>query len=298
MALCLPVLLGQDCLRYHAFAREAPRDAAVMDASWLVCQIVLFALFELLATGTSSSGITLAWAGALLPGALWISVRERLWPALRRARSFWRAVKHDALRLLADSAIATIATQALPVVVAAAAGLAAAGALRGGLTMMGVINIVVAGLTPVATMSVRREHDRTGRVTRFLWEWNATVLLISALNGVLIWALPENWGRAALGGTWVGASLLLLPLVMQSMIRGPITGVPVALRATDRVGEALRLRIWTTIPALVFPWGGALVNGASGAAWGIFISAVVGNVICVSWLRRSLAPPVAARHLS
>jgi len=181
--------------------------------------------------------------------------------------------------LLADAAIASATTQSLPVIVAATAGLAAAGSLRGALTLMGGINILVTGLTPVATMSARREHERTGSFCRFLWGWSAIVLVASSINGSMILAIPDSLGQHLLGSTWLAASALMLPLIFQSMILGPLTAIPVALRATDRVGQALRLRIWATVPALVFPWGGAIVFGLQGAVWGILASSVAGNAV-------------------
>lgn len=288
-AVLMPALLAQDALRYVCFTRESPGDAALMDASWLVIEVGLFVLLEA-SHHTGSSAVTVAWGLALAPGAVWVMFRRQVAPRLSAVPEFWRNARSDAMKLLADAGIASATTQALPVLVATGAGLEAAGALRGGLTLMGGINIIVAGLTPVATLAARREHDRTGRVVRFMWEWSVVILVISSVNGAMILALPDHVGRQILGATWPAAVALTVPLVLQSMIRGPLTGAPLALRASARVGLALRLRMWTTVPAFVFPWGGALGWGVMGAVWGILVSAVAGNLICLWTLRRAPQP--------
>lgn len=298
VAIGLPLLLGQDALRYVAFAGSRPADAALLDLSWLLIQIPLFVGLEWM-NWSDPALITAAWVVALLPGGLWIMHRRRSWPLLRAVPTFWRTVRSDGLKLLADSVIASAATLALPLVVAITAGLAAAGALRGALTLMGVINILVLGLTPVATMSARIEYDHSGRVRAFVWRWSSLILAVSAVNGVLVLTLPDAWGREILGSSWLAASALLVPMVLQSLISGPATGVPIALRATARVKEALRLRLWTTVPAVVFPWGGAIAYGVEGAAWGIVVAAAASNLICLTtlketWRRTPVRPQTAS----
>lgn len=283
-ALVLPILLAQDAVRYVAFTRQRPTHAALMDSSWLLLQACAFVLLELTQQADATS-ITIAWGLCAAPSLLWQVVRGRLHIRPSAVVIFWQSARANALKLLADAAVATGVAQALPVVVAVAAGLAAAGALRGGLTLIGLVNILVAGLTPMATLAARHEHDTMGSTRRFLIRWTMLLGLASLAFGGLIFLIPDHLGRQLLGVSWLAASALLLPLVLQSMVRGPYTGVPIALRATDRVGDALRLRLWTTIPSLAFPWGGALIAGANGAAWGIFASAVAANALSIRMTR-------------
>ncbi|WP_036491253.1 hypothetical protein [Nocardioides sp. CF8] len=284
-ALCMPLLLAQDVLRHFGFAGSRPSIPAALDVSWVALQCAAFVALTLV--GANSMGIaTVVWAISALPAVLWLSIRSHFVPRRDAIASFWRETRADGVKLLADSALASAVTQALPVLVAASAGLAAAGALRGGFTLMGGINVLVAGLTPIATLAARRQQDASGDVHRFLWSWSAVLFVVSVFNGALLLALPESLGRELLGSTWETASLLILPLALHSMLRGPFTGVPIALRASDRVGAALRLRVWTTLPSVVLPWTGALVFGLHGAVWGIVLSAVVANGMALRAVRR------------
>ena len=81
------------------------------------------------------------------------------------------------------------------------------------------------------------------------------------------------------------AEAVLLPLVIQSVLRGPFTGVPIILKAGLDLDLVVRLRLWTCVPALAFPALGAFLGGAVGAAWGLVASAVIIDAICVAVLR-------------
>lgn len=283
-ALVLPILLAQDAARFYCFASSRPQFAAMMDLSWLVLQVALFLYLELQGPNTSSA-ITIAWGLTSTAGLWWTVYRNRLLPRPRAIVYFWVCTRRDAAKLLADSAISSAVTQALPVIVGMTAGLAAAGALRGGLTLMGPINILVAGLTPMATIAARREHQRRQSTGSFLAVWSALIFLASTAYGATLWLLPSHIGEQLLGATWIAASALLAPLILQAVIRGPLTGVPIALRATRRVGIALQFRLMTVVPSILFPWGGALLFGLSGAVWGILLSAVANNLLSL-WLGR------------
>jgi glycosyltransferase involved in cell wall biosynthesis len=57
------------------------------------------------------------------------------------------------------------------------------------------------------------------------------------------------------------------------------------LRARSELRQALSLRLWSTFPLLLVPAAGALLGGASGAAWGLALGALIagiGSLIVVS----------------
>lgn len=283
-AVCLPALLFQDVMRHGAFAASRSRDAAALDLAWLATQGAAF-VWLVVAGATSAPVVTLAWGTSCLPAVAVLVLRRRLHPSFGLLAGFWARARPDGVKLLADNALATLATQALPVVVAASVGLAAAGALRGALTLMGAVNIVVAGLTPIATLAARRRFDASGRIVGFVLQWSSALFVVGLVNGAVLWIMPDPMGRQVLGATWATASGIILPLVLHSLMRGPFTGIPIALQASDRVSRALTLRMWTTVPTVLLPWGGALWFGLSGAVWGIALSAVVANVLALHAVR-------------
>ena len=99
--------------------------------------------------------------------------------------------------------------------------------------------------------------------------------------------IPDSLGTLALGASWEGAIALLLPLTVQAVLRGPLTGVPIVLRARLQLNRALGLRLMTAVPSLALPVVGAIGWQASGAAWGIAASALINSIMALAWLRVS-----------
>lgn len=282
----IPVAVAQDMLRHVAFSRSRPDLAVLADATWLCAQIAL-SVIALSADAISSPtvALTLAWGAAALVSAVVAAAALRVGVTLTRALAYHRRTGHLSRALAGDAALGAVGSQSLPMVVAAVAGLAATGALRGGLTLMGPLNIVITGLTPVATMEAKKRLAMAGGVQRFVVGWCAALLVLGAAYGALLLVLPDSVGADALGATWQPAQLLLLPLIIEGLMRGPWSVVPIILRAQLRVHTALKLKMVTTLFLLSFPTAGALMSGAIGAAWGVMISSVASSVASLIVLR-------------
>ena len=189
--------------------------------------------------------------------------------------------------LFADAILVTLSTNALPLVVASVSGLAAAGALRAAQTLMGGIGLVTAGLTPTMTVESVRSLDSGGDAYALLWRWCLIIGAAAGAYGVLVLLLPDSSAQELLGVNWWDAQPLLLALVIQAVLRGPLTGVPILLRAWNDLNAALWLRVQTCVPALVgTPAIGCWQWGAEGAAWGIAVAALVIDAECLLTLRK------------
>ncbi len=282
----LPILLVQDSLRYVFFRRGEPRRAAAVDLCWVAVQVTGFSWLITQQTGGMIAS-TAVWGLGALVGAVVAMRILRVTPSWRELRQF--VVEHSwvSLRLTADSVLVAISTYVIPVIVAAVSGLAAAGALRAGQTLLGGIGILVLGMTPVITIEVMRAL-RAGRSEMgILLTWALSLGAVGAVYGTLVLLLPESIGRALVGDSWPGASAVLLPLVLQGLVRGPYTGGFIILKARLDLDGVLRLRLLSCIPSVALPTIGAVLDGSVGAAWGLFLAAIVIDVQCIRAVARS-----------
>jgi len=285
--ISLPILMVQDSLRYLLFARRTPAPAAAMDVIWLVVTIAGFLVLSALHL-TGGATATLVWTLGALVSCGYAAARGVI-PSLlpSHALAYLRQQRWVSSRLLADSILNSISTQALPVVLALSGGLASAGALRAGQTLFGFIGVVVAGLTPVMTAEAVRDLRSGGSAWRLVLVWSLLLAFLGGLFGSILYTIPDSVGILALGASWAGAIALLLPLTVQAVLRGPLTGVPIVFRARLQLNRALGLRLMTAVPSLALPVVGAIGWQASGAAWGIAASALISSIMALIWLRVS-----------
>lgn len=291
-ACVAPFALLQDSYRYVFFARRAPFSAARVDFIWTGAQALGFSSLALLPAGILAP--TLIWGAGAAMAAAWAALATGELPRARAAIRFARDNRWAGRNLLADAGLLAVSTNAVFLVLIATDGLASVGALRAGLTLMGGLSLLVFGLTPVATVESIRAL-RSGRSEAYiLVTWTLTLTVLGAAYGLPLLILPDPWGDALLGETWTSVAPFLLALVLQGIVRGPFTGAQIVLRARYSLDSALRLRLWTSVPNILFPVLGCLVAGVAGAAWGIFAGTMAANLISVTSIlrRRATAPSV------
>ncbi len=179
----LPLLLLNDMLRYVNFRNATPGGAALMDLVWLLVQVGGLVLLERSGHMSVLTG-TLGWTlGAAIALAIGLA-RLRVLPGVQATRSFLREQRGVSARLVVDSLLTAGSTYLVPSVVAAISGLAAAGALRAGQTLMGGVSIMVMGLTPVLTLESRRALSRGMRPVGIMWRWTMLMAAASAVYGI------------------------------------------------------------------------------------------------------------------
>lgn len=267
IAIVMPVLAGVDVVRAIALQSKRNYLAALIDASWLLPQVALFAL--LIRVGADSPAtMTLVWGatGAVSFVAALLALKIR--PSFSFGKTFWMTESGQSWKIVADELLIALRTQATPLAVTLFAGFAAAGTLRSGLTLMGVLNTLVLGMTPLATLALARD----AALGRTPWSqanrWATLVFALAVTNGLALLAIPVDVGQQLLGDNWAGARSVLVALIIHSCLRGYITAAPLVLRTRGHFDEALRLRTQIEPVALLFPVAGAILAGAHGAAWG------------------------------
>lgn len=101
----------------------------------------------------------------------------------------------------------------------------------------------------------------------------AVLLGVSAAAwGVAATAIPDDVGAKVLGGAWLRAQPLLIPMTIVMVANGLMTGYTLVLRALQDTSASLRARTQSSLLILSCGVAGAGVAGARGAAWGMAAS--------------------------
>lgn len=277
-ALVMPALLAQDYLRFVFIMRMRPAGAALLDGIWVFALVAGALVLSGISAGAST--ITLVWGLGAASGAVAGLVILQI-PRIKSQDiiDFIRRYGPDSGRLVAEAAIVAAGANAAPVVVAMFAGLASAGAFRAAFTVLGVLGIVVSGLTPIATVEAQKWLSRGQGEGRFLGLWIGIVTTFAAVHGVLVLAIPDDIGRELLGGNWNAAKVLFIPLVLQTLLRGPLNGVPILLRVSGRLNKVVLggfLAMLCTVGGAAL---GAELGSAEGAAWGLLVGGALADLV-------------------
>jgi hypothetical protein len=262
-ALGMPVLMLQDTCRYVFFADLEPRTSLVLDATWTLAQLAMFAGLAAVRS-TEAVAYVIAWlVGALLSVAVAIS-RRRVRPAFGPALASLSAER----RVLGPLAIEMGALGALDFVCVACIqvtrGTHVVGQYREALLFLSPFNILltgaILGVVPRAIVARSRDTVYTGRVL-------VTFLGIGAIAALAVGvtcALPvvndssrfrviaDSWG-------WLVGIVLL---------SAALAGVFALLRVEKRLTSAMWVRVATVPIAAVAVSVGATAAAARGALGG------------------------------
>ena len=243
LALATPFLVGQDSLRYQAFA-GVPRTAFVGDAIWLAATVVGLAAVAGGLPGRATA-VTAFWAGGGVLAFGWMERHDghRVRPA-RPTLRWWALTRPRstafALNFVTGAALGLVTLPA----VAAIGGLAAVGEIRGYLTLMGpaIVAVQAANLATLRRVGADDAAGHSGGVSRAMWliSFAAAGILLSCAVGARL--LPVRVGTAVIGSSWpavrhawllVFASAILTPPTLAALnaarLRLPATATKVAI---------------------------------------------------------------------
>ncbi|MEQ7008241.1 hypothetical protein ABN028_18885 [Actinopolymorpha sp. B17G11] len=302
LAATLPPLLAHDAARFCFFARGEPGRAAACDLVRLVVQLAGFA-----ALLSSEADVAWHWTAVwglsalvALPGLAILHA----WPTPSGTATYLRKNVRAILPLSGDFVVTTVVMQSIPFLLALIAGLEATAGLRVGLVLLGPLNVVITGVTPVVTVEAVKHVDSRRRLTVLVGSWSLAIALGACMCGLVLSVLPSSAGRSLAGQSWDLASPLIFALALQAALSGPLIGAQVALNAMMRLRESFRLRMQTIPPMLVLPVVGMLIADEEGAAWGIAAGAGLASVLAIQRIFRLRvdgecdAAPIPARDTS
>jgi O-antigen/teichoic acid export membrane protein len=279
LSLTMPGLLVQDTWRYAFFAAGRGQSAFVNDLVWLVVQIPALALVLIFGHDMVFAAI-LAWGGAGTAAALVGNLQAGFNLRPDDPTSWMR--EHRALipRYVAEATASLTSSQLSLYAIGAFASLATLGQLRAGQLLIGPILTVLIGLQLVAVPeAVRALAVSVRRLRRVCVASGLSMALVSVAWGAALAIAPEAPGRVLLRANWDPAQEIVLPLALGLAAASFSSGATIGLRAYAAATRSLRATVISSAMATATTVVGAVMAGASGAAWGIAIAHLVGIAI-------------------
>ena len=280
LAIILPALLVQDAWRFAFFAQGRPARAAANDFIWTAIQCGLL-LAAVLSDAISITTAILAWGIAATVAAVAGAFQAGCAPRPGRARAWLRGNKVLGGVLSADLVVRSTSMQGAMFAVGALAGLTSVGYLRAGLLLFGPLYALNQAAVPFAVSEcVRLWETRAELMQRATFFLSLVLGASGLLLGMVLLLMPDTVGRGLLGESWHGTRNLLPAMTALAFTAGVAVGPAVGLRAIRSVRRLLAVSLVLAPVTIILASGGALVDEANGATWGL----VAANAVTASAL--------------
>ncbi|MFJ6855546.1 hypothetical protein ACIQM3_34330 [Streptomyces sp. NPDC091271] len=270
LGLVLPVVLGQDALRYAFSTLQKPHLALTGDLLRLACVLGALAAQEY---GAAPARLIAVWGLSALPALLLSAVLLHrsttgapmsLRPLLRRG--------HLGQRFTVEFGVGNATSQLSVLGLGAVANPLLVGALRGATTLFGPLNVLFTSATSFGPPLLGRIGDERRRV-RATAGLAAVLAATAALWAAALALLPDRAGRELLGDTWPTAAALLPATGSQYAAMAVGTCGLLALRMLDP-RTTLSIQVVFSLTAVALMAGGYALGGVPGAAWGLCLGSL------------------------
>lgn len=272
VAICLPLLMAQDVLRMAFFAHGRADHATLIDFVKVVAQFSL--LFALLWLGIEEVGLlTLSWGVAAAISAVVGMAVLRCAPKVRGSWAWVGRQRKLTKYLLAEYTLGLGAAQVGSMLVPVIGTTRDAGAIRGGQTLLGPLNVLWTAALAFAVPEISRR--RTLGPTRRLQAMSAVsgAMTVTALCYVtVLLLLPDAAGVELFGDSWDGAQSVLVPLGVNAVASALGSGPGAMMLGMGLARKTYRLNLFKAPLLLGLLVPGTMLYGATGAAWAMAIS--------------------------
>ncbi len=268
MAVLLPGLLLQDAWRMVFFADRRPELAALVDAVWMVLQLI--AVTALLVGGVGDAvPFVIAWGLSGTLAAVLGAWRSRCAPALRSSgqwlRSHWDLTRF----LVLEALLLQGAYQGALLLVGAFGTLTDVGSLRGAQVILGPVTLLATSAMAFGVPELSRRTGLTARARLLAATGLGAVLSVAGLLwGIVALLLPDDWGVALLGDSWSGVSAVLLASVIGQVGNLLSVGPACVVYGMGRADAVFRVHAAVSVMLVAFGVLGLWLGGAAGAALG------------------------------
>jgi O-antigen/teichoic acid export membrane protein len=267
LAVVLPALLVQDSCRMAFFAIGRPRAAALLDAVWAAIMVALLMLF-VAAEQNRVEWLIIGWGlGAFGSALLGLALLRSRPVASKAAR--WLSAQWDLARYLFGEYFLGLGAMHLGILIVGLIATAdAVGALRAAQVLLGPIGIIAAGMFQFALPEIarrRRLHERT--LILIALGLSGTLGILTVVYVVALLLLPDAWGTALFGGSWAGASTVLLAMGVSSLFSSFANGPACVLYGTGHARSTFRINLAKGPVLLITVVLGTWAAGAVGAGW-------------------------------
>ncbi|MGW2177638.1 hypothetical protein ACWCXX_05965 [Streptomyces sp. NPDC001732] len=279
LGLVLPVVLGQDTMRYAFSTLHLPHLALTSDLLRLGC--VLGAL-SVQPHGAPAARLVAVWGLSALPALLLSAVllHRRVAGALPHPGSLLRR-DHLGRRFVVEFGVGNATGQLSVLGLGAVGNPLVVGALRGATTLFGPLNVLftsATGFGPPLLGRIASERRRTRAAAALA----AVLAATAAAWATALALLPDGIGRRLLGDTWPTACALLPATGSQYAAMAVGTCGLLALRMLDP-RTTLSIQVVFSLAAVAFLTGGYALGGVPGAAWGLCLGS--GCKAVATWTR-------------
>lgn len=275
VAVCLPLLMVQDNQRMAFFAKGRSDHATLIDFVKVVAQFGL--LFALLAAGVEEVGLlTLSWGVAAV-----ISSLVGMWllgcaPQLRGCWAWVARQRKLTKYLLAEYSLGLGAAQLGSMLVPVLGTARDAGAIRGGQTLLGPLNVLWTAALAFAVPEISRRRRMSPQMRIKAMALVSGAMTFTAVCYVtLLWLLPDAIGVELFGDTWAGAQTVLVALGINSIASALGSGPGAMMLGMGLAKKTYRLNLVKAPILLGLLVPGTMLYGATGAAWAMAISEAV-----------------------
>lgn len=274
--LSIPFVLCQDVLRMTAIALGKPGRALVADAAWTAAMLAVF-LVNLTGAGVPLVATVVVWGATGFGSAVLLAAWCGVVPHMHRIHDWWRTYRSARLRFGILPASSQVGVLIVIAVAAYLVGDAAAGGLRGAMTLFGPITVLVAALPMVVIPHIARTRKDAGPRTR--WRQLAVASLITAAATLLaafgLGLLPDALGVALLGQSWGNTQPVISAIGAQWAAMAWLVSVFTFFQAEGASRVVLRLnvlhislQVGAVIAAgVVFASAGAIAGAIAVAGW-------------------------------
>ncbi|SFX55909.1 hypothetical protein OH786_02305 [Streptomyces atratus] len=279
LGLVLPVVLGQDTMRYAFSTLHLPHLALAGDALRLVCVLGALAAQP---HGAPAARLVAVWGLSALPALLLSAalLHRRVAGTPLRLKVLLRR-GHLGRRFVVEFAVGNATGQLSVLGLGAIGNPLVVGALRGATTLFGPLNVLYTSATGFGPPLLGRLADER-RGVRAAATLAAVLAATAAAWATVLALLPGPVGRHLLGDTWPTAAALLPATGSQYAAMAVGTCGLLALRILDP-RTTLAVQVVFSLAAVAFLTGGYLLGGVPGAAWGLCLGSVCKAV--ATWTR-------------
>lgn len=276
LALCVPIVLCQDILRYVAIADGRPHVAATWDGVWFLGTVLLLVSAWLkLSTAPWLIG---GWAGLGLIASVGMATDLRMLPRLDGFGRWVRAGCHDRIRYGVEAGLTHTTAFVVLAMVAAMLSPTATAALRGATVLLAPISILAGALQLI----VISESTRVCAQPRVVWSaslrWLAGIAALALVMGLILWLLPVSAGAFLLGEAFEPAQQVLPFVVVEYCATAVAFALGIVLKTFNRSSDVMRFKIAAMMATLVASACAALLfHTASGVAAGMAAGTILAS---------------------
>ena len=278
----MPFLMLQALWRAACFAARDPRAATLCDGIWLAVQGVSSLVLALLGI-RSALWYAASWGFGAAAGGVTFSIRARVWPRLTNLRAHLAEYRDLIPNLVGEFIAAAGVNQTLPYILVPIVALAGIAAIKAGNLELGLLNVPLQGLGPLAmAYAVRAFRQGQAELRKLL---RVCVIGGGALilaYGVGVSLIPVSLLHHVVGPNAGSAQPLVIPLAIALLGNWTAYVAYMGLRARLDVRITFIIQIGISALLLAGVLVGAVTAGVVGACWGMAVAYCLGAA--TAWL--------------